>query len=231
MVKKLFDTIGKLSSNDVHILRKTRIIQYITCFIILFIFICDNYWNLLIYINFPTIPLLPLGFRKMLSNGCLKIVFLIMWIFRTHISYIIFKDIKKASLSTWIIDFFVSIYFAMIALNIGIEYANGEQINILIETIIASFYLLGCIIDYINYEHDKFLHKIDKEYTNYYDCNHSEIAVNDYVIYQNQKHKVVKRENEYYLSLCNKNPFSSIKLEDAIKNDSKLERTEYRCMR
>lgn len=228
MIKELFNNIVEpLTSKGVSILNKIRILRYITCFIILFFFIFDNYWNLLIYINFPTIPLLPLGFRKILSNGGLKIALLIIWIFRKHISCIIFKDIKKTSLSTWIIDFFVSIYFVMMALNIGIEYANGEQINILIETLIASFYLLGCIIDYIYNEHDKFLHEINKEYTKYYDCNNCEIAVDDYVIYQRQTHRVFKQKNEYYLSPCNKNFYSSIKLEDAIKNDSKLECTKY----
>ena len=97
-------------------------------------------------------------------------------------------------------DFIFTVYFVVYALNIGIEYANGLQVHVKVEAILAVIYLTYCALvtsyrsHQINYERNK---KID--YTNYCDSEGKPIPVDAKVFYKGKEYKVVKYKGVYRL--------------------------------
>ena len=224
MIEKFFDGLKKSLNEGKPFLRKLRILRYVVCIIILFIAFCDSYWNLLVYIDLPCAPLLHEEYRTTLhSTG---IVILVVWILYRALFHNLFRVINdkswmKLSYIEILIDFIFTMYFLAYALNIGIEYANGLQIQIKTEVVLSVTYLIYCalsksyILHQINYKKN-----LECQYTNYCDNEGNRIPGDAKVFYKGKGYKVVKHDGIYRILPCGENIISSqlIKLEDAASD-------------
>lgn len=214
---------GALTGNKPFV-RKLRILRYVACEIILFIMFCDSYWNLLDYIDLPCAPLLEENFRDAIHSSGMGV--LIAWTVYSAFFYNLYiivseKHWMNLSYIGTLIDFTFTVYFLVYALNIGIEYANGLQVQIKIEAILAVVYLMHCALKKsytlhkINYERNK-----RRDYTNYCDSEGKTIPVDAKVFYKGKGYKVEKCKGVYKLLPREKGIIFStlITLEDAASD-------------
>lgn len=224
MVEKIIECLKDALIGNEPILRKLRILRYVACIIILFIAFCNSYWNLLAYVDLPCAPLLRDDYRYVLhSTGILMVaVWLLYSAFFQNIYRVISRERwMKVSYIDILIELTLTIYFLAYALNLGIEYANGLEIHIKEETVLAVVYLIYCILrksytlHRINFEKNKYI-----EYTKYCDNKGQQIPVDSKIFYKGKEHKVVKYEGIYRLLPYDEQVISSelIKLEDAASD-------------
>lgn len=221
MLDKILDCLKEILVREKPFIRKLRILRYVTCIIILFIAFCDFYWNLLAYIDLPCVPLLKEKWRNVLhSTGIALFIVCILYsaLFPNFYKVVSKKNLMKLSYIDNLFDFIFTVYFLAYALNLWIEYANGLQVQIRKEIILATVYLSYCAL-----ERSYFLHRIRYEknmmiyYTNYCDSEGQPIPVDAKVFYKGKGYEVVKHEGVYRLLPCGERIISSelIKLEDA----------------
>lgn len=202
-LEKIIDWLKGVLTGDKPFARKLRILRYVACVIILFTMFCDSYWNLLAYIDLPCAPLLEEKLRDALHSSGMGVF--IAWVAYSALFYNLYRIIGEKqwmnlSYIGILADFIFTVYFLVYALNIGIEYANGLQVHVKGEAILAVIYLTYCALDtsyrshQINYERNK---KID--YTNYCDSEGKPIPVDAKVFYKGKEYKVVKYKGVYRL--------------------------------
>ncbi|MCI9465485.1 MAG: hypothetical protein HFI48_16785 [Lachnospiraceae bacterium] len=223
-MEKIVDLLkGTLNGNKPFV-RKLRILRYVACVIILFILFCDSYWNLLAYIDLPCAPLLEENVRGILHKS--GIVVFICWMVYS-VSFCSLYRIKDGkhwmnlSYIDILFDFALTVYFVAYALNIGIEYANGLQVQVKVEAILAVLYLMYCAlhksykIHQINFEKNKIIN-----YTNYCDSEGKQIPVNAKVFYKGKGYRIVEYKGVYRLLSCEEKIISStlITLENAASD-------------
>lgn len=223
-LEKIVDWLkGTLNGNKPFV-RKLRILRYVACVIILFILFCDSYWNLLPYIDLPCAPLLEENLRGTLHKS--GMVVFIGWMIYS-VSFCSLYRIKNEK--HWmnllyidiLINFAFTVYFVAYALNIGIEYANGLQVQVKVEAILAVLYLMYCALDksykihQINFERNKIIN-----YTNYCDSEGKPIPVNAKVFYKGKGYRIVEYKGVYRLLPCEEKVISStlITLENAASD-------------
>lgn len=202
-LEKIVDWLKEVFTGDKPFVRKLRILRYVACVIILFIMFCDSYWNLLAYVDLPCAPLLEENLRDTLHSSGMGVF--IAWVVYSALFCNLYKIIGEKqwmnlSYIGILIDFIFTVYFVIYALNIGIEYANGLQVQVKVEAVLAVLYLMYCALDKsyrlhrINYERNK---RID--YTNYCDSEGKPIPVDAKVFYKGKGYKVVKYKGVYRL--------------------------------
>lgn len=202
-LEKIVDWLKEALTGDKPFARKLRILRYVACVIILFTMFCDSYWNLLAYIDLPCAPLLEEKLRDTLHSSGMGVF--IAWVVYSALFYNLYRIIGEKqwmnlSYIGILADFIFTVYFVVYALNIEIEYANGLQVHVKVEAILAVIYLTYCALDtsyrshQINYERNK---KID--YTNYCDSEGKPIPVDAKVFYKGKEYKVVKYKGVYRL--------------------------------
>ena len=202
-LEKIIDWLKGVLTGDKPFARKLRILRYVACVIILFTMFCDSYWNLLAYIDLPCAPLLEENLRDTLHSSGMGVF--IAWVVYSALFCNLYKIIGEKqwmnlSYIGILADFIFTVYFVVYALNIGIEYANGLQVHVKVEAILAVIYLTYCALvtsyrsHQINYERNK---KID--YTNYCDSEGKPIPVDAKVFYKGKEYKVVKYKGVYRL--------------------------------
>lgn len=226
---KLFDGLKEILAGDKPVLRKLRILRYVACIIMLFIGFCSSYWNLLSYIDFPCVPLLEEKYR--LAIHSVGKIFVVAWIIYSALFHNIYRLVCKdywiqISYIDILIDFIFTIYFVTYSLNIGIEFANGLEVHIKMELMIAIIYLIYCgLSKSYNLYTIKYEQGTEPEYTGYCDNEGKEIMVNAEVFYKGKKCKIVKHEKIYRLLPYDEKIITKdlIKLEDAAGGmDGKL---------
>ena len=223
-LEKIVDWLKEVFTGDKPFVRKLRILRYVACVIILFIMFCDSYWNLLAYIDLPCAPLLEENLRDTLHSSGMGVF--IAWVVYSALFCNLYKIIGEKqwmnlSYIGILIDFIFTVYFVIYALNIGIEYANGLQIQIKTEVVLSVTYLIYCalsksyILHQINYKKN-----LECQYTNYCDNEGNRIPVDAKVFYKGKGYKVVKHDGIYRILPCGENIISSqlIKLEDAASD-------------
>lgn len=202
-LEKIVDWLKEALTGDKPFARKLRILRYVACVIILFTMFCDSYWNLLAYIDLPCAPLLEEKLRDTLHSSGMGVF--IAWVVYSALFHNLYRIIGEKqwmnlSYIGILADFIFTVYFVVYALNIEIEYANGLQVHVKVEAILAVIYLTYCALDtsyrshQINYERNK---KID--YTNYCDSEGKPIPVDAKVFYKGKEYKVVKYKGVYRL--------------------------------
>lgn len=224
MLDKIFDGLKESLIGDKPFLRKLRILRYVTCIIILFIAFCDSYWNLLAYIDLPCAPLLGNEFRSVLQST--GIVVFIIWLLYGALFHNLYRVVNKKywmnlSYTDILLDFIFTVYFLVYALNIWIEYANGFQVQIRTETVLAITYLVFCALDK-SYTLHKNKYELNRQvdYTEYCDSEGNTIPIDAKVFYKGKKYEVVKYNGIYRLLPYGDKMISSalIKLEDAASD-------------
>ena len=224
MLSKLFDVFKDILVGDKPFLRKLRILRYVACIIILFIGFCVSCWNLLAYIDLPCVPLLEEKYRLLLYSSGKRLF--VAWIVYSALFHNIYKLVgkehwMKISYIDILIDFMFTIYFIVYALNIGIEYANGLQVHIQGESIIAIIYLIYCgLSKSYNLHRIKYEQSREIEYTGYCDNEGQQIPVDAKVFYKGKECKIVKYKKIYRLLPCDEKNITSslLKLEDAASD-------------
>lgn len=224
MLDKIFNGLKEAWNGNKPFLAKLRILRCVACIIILFIVFCDSYWNLLAYIDLPCAPLLEEKCRTVLHTT--GMVVFIVWIIYITLFQNLYRVINKKyemklSYIDILLDFIFTVYFLVYALNLGIEYANGLQMQIRTETVLAVVYLLYCALSksymshQIKYEQNKQVY-----YTDYCDSEGQPIPIDAKVFYKGKGYKVVKHEDVYRLLPCRDRIISSelTKLEDAASD-------------
>ena len=202
-LEKIVDWLKEALTGDKPFARKLRILRYVACVIILFTMFCDSYWNLLAYIDLPCALLLEEKLRNTLHSSGMGVF--IAWVVYSALFHNLYRIIGEKqwmnlSYIGILADFIFTVYFVVYALNIEIEYANGLQVHVKVEAILAVIYLTYCALDtsyrshQINYERNK---KID--YTNYCDSEGKPIPVDAKVFYKGKEYKVVKYKGVYRL--------------------------------
>lgn len=223
-LEKIVDWLKEALNWDKPFVRKLRILRYIACVIILFILFCDSYWNLLTYIDLPCAPLLRENLRDILHTRIMAVF--IGWMVYSIFFCYLYKFIDKKywmnlSYIDILIEFVFTVYFVAYALNIGIEYANGLQIQVNAEAIIAVVYLMYCALDKsytihrINFERNKII-----DYTNYCDSEGKPIPVDAKVFYKGKGYRIVEYKGVYRLLSYEEKIISStlITLENAASD-------------
>lgn len=224
MLEKIIEMLKEFFAGDKHLLRKLRILRYVSCIIILFIVFCESYWNLLVYIDLPCPPMLEEKYRTVLHLTGMKVF--IAWIVYGALFHHMYKVIN---ISHWmnlsyidnLIDFCFTVYFLVYALNLGIEFANGYPIHIRTEAIVAVVYLIYCALKksynshQIEYEQRRMI-----GYTDYCDCEGHSIPDEAKVFYRGKGYRVVSYNGIYRLLPCGEKIISSglLKLEDAASD-------------
>lgn len=223
MLEKIFDGLKEMSSKDIPFIRKNRLLRYVACIIILFLEFCDSYWNLLAYVDLPCAPLVQEKYRATLHSA--GIIVLIVWIVYIALFHNLFSIINGKywmilSYLGCLIDFIFTMFFLVYALNIGIEFVNGLQIQIKTEFILSFIYLLYCVVvkSYISFKIK--YEQNHKEYTNYCDSEGNKIPVDAKVFYKGKGYNVEKCAEGYEILSCGEKNTSSqwIKLEDAASD-------------
>lgn len=220
MLDKIFDGLKESLIGDKPFLRKLRILRYVTCIIILFIAFCNSYWNLLAYIDLPCVPLLGNEFRSVLQST--GIVVFIIWLLYGALFHNLYRVVNKKywmnlSYTDILLDFIFTVYFLVYALNIWIEYANGFQVQIRTEAVLAITYLVFCALDKSYTLHkNKYEQNRQVDYTEYCDSEGNPIPIDAKVFYKGKKYEVVKYNGIYRLLPYGDKMISSalIKLED-----------------
>lgn len=223
-MKKIVDWLKEDLTGNKPFVRKLRILRYVACVIILFIMFCDSYWNLLAYIDLPCAPLLEENLRDTLYSSGMYVF--IAWVVYSTLFCNLYKIIGKEhwmnlSYAGNLFDFIFTVYFVIYALNIGIEYANGLQVQVKDEAVLAVLYLMYCALDKsyrlhrINYEKNKIIN-----YTNYCDSEGKPIPVEAKVFYKGKGYTVVKDKGVYRLFPSEEKVISStlIELENAASD-------------
>jgi hypothetical protein len=224
MIDKIIDALKELLNGDKPFSRKLRILRYVACIIILFIVFCNSYWNVLLYIDLPCAPLLEEKCRMLLHETVIEVF--IVWIVYEMLFQNLYRVIdKKHHMELSYIDILVdgifTLYFLLYAVNLGIEYANGLEIQIKYQAIIAGTYLIyGALstsytLHRIKYEHNQCI-----IYTGYCDSEGQLIPIDAKVFYRGKKYKIVNHEDIYRLLPYKERIISSrlIKLEDAASD-------------
>lgn len=216
--------ISRLLNRDNPFLRKLVILRCLVCTIILFIAFCDSYWNVLSYIDFPCAPLLPENYRILLHKS-VEVVFII-WLVLVMVFkrlYIIFDDKYHMKLSYVhnLVDYIITIYFLLYAINLGIEYANGLNIEIKVKAFIAFLYIIYRALSksYASYRIEYERNQLVK-YTGYCDSEGNPIPIQAKVFYRGKEYKVMDYEGIYRLLPKGYKKTSSrlMKLEDAASD-------------
>lgn len=228
MLDKIYEKVKKFLNGDKSFLRKLRILRYIVCIIILFIVFCSSYWNVLEYINLPCAPLLIEKYRVLLHRS--GIVIFVAWVAYKLLYQNLYGRYEKyymqLSYIEKLLDCFFTIYFLLYAINLGVEYANGLEIQIKVQAFIAIAYLIyGAIsasytLHRIRYENNK-----PVEYTGYCDNEGKPIPIEAKIFYKGKEYKVVNHEGIYRLLPYDEKIITSglIKLEDvACDRDGSL---------
>lgn len=221
MLDKIYEMVRKSLNGDKPFLRKLRILRYMACIIILFIAFCSSYWNVLEYINLSCALLLAAKYRMLLHKSGIAI-------FGIWITYsLLFQNLyRKCDIAYYmqlsyidiLLDFLFTVYFLLYAVNLGIEYANGLEIQIEVQAIIAVAYLIyGALgtsytLHRIRYEHNQPI-----KYTGYCDNEGKPIPIEAKIFYNGKEYKVVKHEKTYRLLPDDEKIITSrlMKLEDA----------------
>lgn len=224
MLDKIFETVKKSLNGDKPFIRKLRILRYVACIIILFIVFCSSYWNVLEYINLPCAPLLAEKYRMLLHRS--EIVVFVIWI-----AYkLLFQNLYKICDGEYhmqllyidiLLDCFFTIYFLLYAINLGIEYANGLEMQIKVQTVIAIAYLIYGVLS-TSYTMHRIRYKRNQpvKYTGYCDNEGKPIPIEARIFYKGKEYKVIKYERIYCLLPHDGKGISSelIKLEDAASD-------------
>lgn len=173
MIDKIIDALKELLNGDKPFSRKLRILRYVACIIILFIVFCNSYWNVLLYIDLPCAPLLEEKCRMLLHETVIEVF--IVWIVYEMLFQNLYRVIdKKHHMELSYIDILVdgifTLYFLLYAVNLGIEYANGLEIQIKYQAIIAGTYLIYGALS-TSYT----LHRIKYEHNQCMDQNNSQV--------------------------------------------------------
>lgn len=221
MLEKILNKIKEFIEADRPLLRKLRLFKYVICIIILFVAFCNSYWNLLQYVDVPDVPLFAQQFRNILHS--LVMLVWILWGIYSALYHNLYKVLPKKfwvkiSYVYILIDFLITIYFFIYALNLVIEFVNGLTINICYEAIFSVVYLLYCML------HSSYtLHKIRYEeservvYTGFCDNKGVPIPEDAKVFYKGKQHKVEEYDGAYRLLPHGEHWIGSdsLKLEDA----------------
>lgn len=223
-MEKIVDWLKKTLNGNKPFVRKLRILRYVVCVIILFIMFCDSYWNLLAYIDLPCAPLLEENLRDTLHTSGMRVF--IVWVvysvfFGSLYRIIDEKQWMNLSYIDILIDVVFTMYFVVYALNIGIEYANGLQVQIKVEATLAVLYLMYSALNksyklyQINFERNKIIN-----YTNYCDSEGKPIPVDAKVFYKGKGYRIVEYKGVYRLIPCEEKIISStlITLENAASD-------------
>jgi len=167
-MEKILEFLKMVFNKEVNVIRRLRLLRYVACAIIIFIAICEKYWNLLAYIELPCAPLLDEKWREVIR--CIGGPMVIAWIIYKTIYGIIYKFVienLKVSYIDLLIEYVFSLYWLIYVLNIGIEYANGLQIQIGAEVVISVIYLVYCKLENL-----WFFHQYTYEYNKLSLCEH-----------------------------------------------------------
>jgi len=147
-MEKILEFLKMVFNKEVNVIRRVRLLRYAACTIIIFIAICERYWDLLSYIELPCAPLLEEKWREVIR--CLGGPMVIVWIIYKTIYGIIYKYVIESLIVSYIdllVEYIFSLYWLIYALNIGIEYANGLPIHIGAEVVISVIYLVCCHLE------------------------------------------------------------------------------------
>ena len=225
MLDKIFEWLKEFLKGETPFLRKLRILRYVTCIIILFIAFCDLYWNVLAYIDLPCAPLLDDKFREVMHSSIVAVF--ICWIlysaFWGNICRIF--DGKYVRIVLYILDLFdflFTVYFLAYVINIAIEYANGLQVEIRIQTIFSIVYLTYFALHTSYILHQQSYAKRAMRYTHYCDSEGVPIPVGANVFYNGKEYRIVEYEGIYRIISYDDRLISSglISLEDAASDSN-----------
>lgn len=217
MWNKIYECLKEFFDAGKPFLRKLRIMRYMVCVVIIFIFICDSYWNVLTYINLPCAPLLAKSVRDFLRSSV--VIIFILWLLFIMLFPKLYRYISMLCQNRhrdngdnedngdkWkmiisyiqnLLNFFFTMYFIVYAVNKVIEYANGLPVHITVEVTVAFIYLIGCafaksiLLHSINYERNKTI-----SYTNFCDSTGTRIPVDAYVFYNGKSYFVEQKAKE-----------------------------------
>ena len=224
MVGKVLEEVKEFVKADKPLLRKLRILRYVTCLIILFVAFCDSYWNLLEYIDLPRAPLFQERYRIILHSS--EIMVWILWglysaLYQNLYNVFDRKFWIKLSYVYILIDFVITMYFLIYALNLVVEFVNGLTINIREEAAFAVVYLVYCALQSSYTSHKiRYQKREQMIYTGFCDSKGEPIPKEAKVFYKGKQHKVEKYEGEYRLLPHGVNWIGSdsLKLEDAASD-------------
>lgn len=163
IIGNMFDFIKNM--RDLALPRKSRIIRYVACVIVIFVYFNWKYWDILAYIDVPSAPLFP--------NPIVKIDF--KFVILSSIIFEMLKCVvrntavkklqelypyKKVTINYFFIesiaDFFLSIIWLAGSLNMIIGYAHGFRPKGYCYFVVSFVYLFVCIL---SKEHVLFMNK------------------------------------------------------------------------
>lgn len=224
MLDKIYEMVRESLNGDKPFLRKLRILRYMACIIILFIAFCSSYWNLLKYINLPCAPLLAAKYRILLHKS--GIVIFGIWIAYSLLFQNLYRKFDIAyymqlSYIDILLDFLFTVYFLLYAVNLGIEYANGLEIQIKVQAIITIAYLIyGALSTSYTLHRIRYERNQPVKYTGYCDNEGKPIPFEAVVFYKGKEYKIVKFQGVYRLLPYDEKIITSglMKLEDAASD-------------
>lgn len=185
--------------------RKNRIIRYIGCVLILFVWILKNYCNLLEYVKTPAVPLLPTFFRNLDIIAIVVAYILFYILFWIMLEKFIADENKENKLKCKAvyncIEYIISMLFLLYAVNLLIEFANKVTMpaTLPFTAFFSLCYLIICLLEkkYYTYYYEN--NNDLNEYTDYFDKNGDRIPVNAKVCYKGRLYTVIKDENHIKL--------------------------------
>lgn len=209
--------------------RKNRIIKYMACVIVIFVYFNYRYWDILSYISLPIIPLMPHHISKLNSLGIAivwGVVILIETIINCQIKPVNDKQ-KKCYLNYLYVKKILDLVFAVVCLtysvNMLINYTHKIMPSDNIAIYVSVGYLVLCLLDkeyWVNLNEYK---NMKIEYTEYVDGNGKIIPVGAKVVYKGKLYKVEKLSTGEVKMNCRgmgSNTDEWLKLEDVIKESS-----------
>lgn len=205
-------------------LRKCRLGRCISCFLILFLWFCNSYWNVLSYIAWPCLPLFGDNLRSFL-HSTIKGVFISWLLYKPIIlklyKVLYFKCALQVSYAKVLLDCVYTVLFLTYAINLMVEFVNDIQVDVTLPMLVSVGYLMYCGLQESYFIHKKHYQQyIQIRYTDYCDSRGKEIPEGAEVFYKGKGYEIVRHEKEYRLLPIGEKVIYSglIKLEEAASD-------------
>lgn len=149
-------------------LRKSRLVNYISCIVIIFTFFNWKYWDVVKEFSLPVAPLLPEKIRQ-LNIIVLLVIWLVVWVvrevIRNTVIYELYNNYEENDIlinyyfCEGIIDFFFSVVCLMYSLSMFVDYTHEIYPTDVFAFWIAALYIGG---HYIKKQYNLFNCKFKK---------------------------------------------------------------------
>lgn len=220
MLEKFLDALKELWMGNKSSLAILRFLRCMACIILISVVFCDCCWDSLVYEKTISIPLFNDKVRSLLYS--IRAIMLFLWLVYRGAFQNLYKICGMgskiiASFIEVLLDCFFTMYFFMYAINVGMEYGSGIQVQIQAEAILSVVYLTYCTYILHKYKCEK---NIQPCFTNYCDSNGQEIPIDGKVFYKGKVYKIVEYEGSYRLLPKGNKIISGklIKLEEAASD-------------